>query len=117
MFFFFFQAEDGIRDIGVTGVQTCALPIYETALEPYDIFLIADGQKPGNREAAQKAFAEMGEMAGDAIATALTLIDGIVVIGGGLAGAAKYILPALVKELNGTIGTFGGDSFPRMRSE
>ena len=28
LFFFFFQAEDGIRDIGVTGVQTCALPIY-----------------------------------------------------------------------------------------
>src|SRR5882757_6754541 len=26
LFFFFFQAEDGIRDIGVTGVQTCALP-------------------------------------------------------------------------------------------
>src|SRR5438445_6847785 len=26
-FIFFFQAEDGIRDIGVTGVQTCALPI------------------------------------------------------------------------------------------
>src|SRR6266478_7221703 len=28
-FFFFFQAEDGIRDLTVTGVQTCALPIYE----------------------------------------------------------------------------------------
>src|SRR5699024_11884452 len=27
-FFFFFQAEDGIRDRNVTGVQTCALPIY-----------------------------------------------------------------------------------------
>src|SRR3712207_8016649 len=27
IFVFFFQAEDGIRDIGVTGVQTCALPI------------------------------------------------------------------------------------------
>src|SRR2546422_2415807 len=27
-FFFFFQAEDGIRDVAVTGVQTCALPIY-----------------------------------------------------------------------------------------
>src|SRR2546430_10513661 len=26
--FFFFQAEDGIRDLTVTGVQTCALPIY-----------------------------------------------------------------------------------------
>src|SRR5690606_40718817 len=28
MFFFFFQAEDGIRDFHVTGVQTCALPIF-----------------------------------------------------------------------------------------
>src|SRR5256886_5930226 len=27
-FFFFFQAEDGIRDLTVTGVQTCALPIW-----------------------------------------------------------------------------------------
>src|SRR2546421_4731383 len=27
-FFFFFQAEDGIRDLIVTGVQTCALPIF-----------------------------------------------------------------------------------------
>src|SRR2546430_13168766 len=29
-FFFFFQAEDGIRDLTVTGVQTCALPIFNT---------------------------------------------------------------------------------------
>src|SRR3712207_9100345 len=29
---FFFQAEDGIRDIGVTGVQTCALPISEPSV-------------------------------------------------------------------------------------
>src|SRR5690606_39631139 len=28
LFFFFFQAEDGIRDFHVTGVQTCALPIF-----------------------------------------------------------------------------------------
>src|SRR5438067_8527810 len=31
--FFFFQAEDGIRDRNVTGVQTCALPIYERTRE------------------------------------------------------------------------------------
>src|SRR2546430_9108078 len=43
LFFFFFQAEDGIRDLTVTGVQTCALPIYAaaaarnaTSLEPDD---------------------------------------------------------------------------------
>src|SRR6266853_4337243 len=32
-FFFFFQAEDGIRDLTVTGVQTCALPISRRALD------------------------------------------------------------------------------------
>src|SRR5260370_12959401 len=35
LFFFFFQAEDGIRDSSVTGVQTCALPI-----SPMDCFLV-----------------------------------------------------------------------------
>ena len=33
-FFFFFQAEDGIRDHCVTGVQTCALPIYINVTSP-----------------------------------------------------------------------------------
>src|SRR5205085_4990245 len=46
LFFFFFQAEDGIRDLTVTGVQTCALPIYDdvrnifaltSALETYNM--------------------------------------------------------------------------------
>src|SRR5438874_13767106 len=39
-FFFFFQAEDGIRDLYVTGVQTCALPIYRDAggrMVPLDV--------------------------------------------------------------------------------
>src|SRR5690606_2022556 len=39
---FFFQAEDGIRDFHVTGVQTCALPIYALA-EAYRVL------KPGGR--------------------------------------------------------------------
>src|SRR5260370_17458615 len=37
--FFFFQAEDGIRDSSVTGVQTCALPISE--LPEYDCNLLS----------------------------------------------------------------------------
>src|SRR5256885_6584418 len=32
LFFFFFQAEDGIRDYKVTGVQTCALPILPSTI-------------------------------------------------------------------------------------
>src|SRR5260370_41177814 len=41
--FFFFQAEDGIRDSSVTGVQTCALPICDQA----------DGEKTGGRDHPQ----------------------------------------------------------------
>src|SRR5256884_3186900 len=50
--FFFFQAEDGIRDVAVTGVQTCALPIYlardaaELIEVDYDILpAVADPEK------------------------------------------------------------------------
>src|SRR5690554_7488259 len=34
LLFFFFQAEDGIRDADVTGVQTCALPISSLRIDP-----------------------------------------------------------------------------------
>src|SRR3712207_7925554 len=44
VYFFFFQAEDGIRDIGVTGVQTCALPISITYTSAKQ--LIPVGGKP-----------------------------------------------------------------------
>src|SRR5256885_2775747 len=39
---FFFQAEDGIRDYKVTGVQTCALPIYLSARQFQHPRLVAD---------------------------------------------------------------------------
>src|SRR3989449_7974758 len=41
--FFFFQAEDGIRDVAVTGVQTCALPIFATTTEEVADLLEAFG--------------------------------------------------------------------------
>src|SRR5947209_13612668 len=40
---FFFQAEDGIRDIGVTGVQTCALPIWLNSPTSYTYTWQRDG--------------------------------------------------------------------------
>src|SRR5690349_23315707 len=43
MFFcFFFQAEDGIRDLYVTGVQTCALPISKRLLRTLDLTSVLD---------------------------------------------------------------------------
>src|SRR6185369_1282212 len=43
-FFFFFQAEDGIRDSSVTGVQTCALPIWGRLLLPAGDVLVELGR-------------------------------------------------------------------------
>jgi glucokinase len=85
----------------------------ETAPEPKDIFAIGRGEKPGNREAAVEAFRRMGEAAGDALASAITLIDGLVVIGGGLTGAADLFLPALVAEMRSTFETASGP-IPRL---
>ena len=84
-------------------------------ISPKDIFEIADGTKAGNKKAALKTYSEMGEEAGDTIAHAITLIDGLVVIGGGLTGASKYFMPSLINELNGIIGRMDGDIFPRLQ--
>jgi glucokinase len=85
----------------------------ETAPEPKDIFAIGKGEKPGHRAGAIEAFRRMGEAAGDALASAVTLIDGLVVIGGGLTGAADLFLPALVAEMNSTFETPSGP-IPRL---
>src|SRR6266853_6315547 len=53
MFFFFFQAEDGIRDLTVTGVQTCALPISRPGCGAKNI-------APGNIERLKVRFNETG---------------------------------------------------------
>src|SRR5207302_2576903 len=44
-FFFFFQAEDGIRDFHVTGVQTCALPIFTTGMNAFIPVVTIIGQQ------------------------------------------------------------------------
>src|SRR6266568_7506280 len=52
LFFFFFQAEDGIRDGTVTGVQTCALPIYGPTFHPQDG---KEAEWPGEAKVAGRA--------------------------------------------------------------
>jgi len=100
-------AEEGVSIRAVKRVYR-ELSGDDTALEPVDIYNIAEGKAAGDREAAIASFAELGEIAGDVIATAVTLVDGIVVLGGGLTGAARYIMPSLLKEMRRTLGTFDG---------
>lgn len=87
----------------------------EHQMEPVDIYGIAEGRIPGNKEAAIKAFEEFGEIAGDAMATAVTLIDGLIVIGGGITAARKYIMPALLREMRGQMRTLSGETLNRLQ--
>jgi glucokinase len=82
--------------------------------EPKDIYEIATGQQTGNKEAALKAFQHMAEAIGDAAANVSTLIDGLVVFGGGIAGAQDIFLPRLIDEMNSNFKALDGSEFPRM---
>jgi glucokinase len=73
----------------------------DQAPEPKAIFEIGMGLAEGNRAAAVEAFRRLGEVAGDAMAQALTLVDGLGVVGGGISGAYPLFLPALVDAVNG----------------
>jgi glucokinase len=109
------NAEEGasIRAVRRVYAQEAGI-LLENAPEPRIIHEIAEGHADGDHLAAREAFRRLGEVAGDAIAQACTLIDGLVVIGGGIAGAHKHFLPALVGEMNSTYLAPNGERFRRL---
>jgi predicted NBD/HSP70 family sugar kinase len=109
--------EDGVSVRAVKRVYAELSGDVSSVFEPRDICDIAEGKRDGNVAAAKGAFAKMGEVMGDAIATAVTLIDGIVVIGGGIIGAKKYIMPSFFKEMRSQIHTLSGDTLNRVQME
>jgi glucokinase len=108
-------AEEGAshRAVRRSYAQAAGLPL-AAAPDPREIAAIASGAAPGDRAAAREAFRRLGEVAGDAIANALTLLDALVVVGGGLAAAAPHFLPALVGQLNSRLSTPEGAELPRL---
>jgi glucokinase len=112
------SAEEGvsIRAIQRTYASLAGIPLASTP-EPKVIFAIACGEQEGHRAAAQQAFRRLGEVAGDTLANISALVDGLVVVGGGLAGAASLILPALVAELNHPLSSVSGGSIPRTEAQ
>jgi glucokinase len=111
------NAEEGasIRAVRRDYAQKAGISLEETP-EPKDIFDIGMGSQPGNSDAAVEAFSRMGKVAGDAMANALTLIDGLGVIGGGVSAAWPLFLPMLVGELNDSYTGPDGRKFRRLAS-
>jgi glucokinase len=111
------NAEEGscIRAVGRVYAQLSGIP-FEQAPEPKEIFEIGMGDRTGNKQAALEAFRRLGEVAGDAIGNALTLLDSLAVVGGGVSGAWPLFLPALVDELNSDYTGPKGNRFRRLAS-
>lgn len=88
---------------------------YRDDLTAKDIFRIAAGEIAGDQNAAEVAFANLGSALGEAIATTLTIIDGLVVIGGGLSNAWEFFAPAMMQTLGRPYANIAGDkALPRL---
>ena len=87
------------------------------SLSPKDIYDIAVGAAPGDAGAARASFASLGRCAAHAIVHALDIVDGIVVIGGGLSGAAEFFLPSLLEEMGSHVKMRSGESFPCLQMQ
>ena len=109
--------EDGVAVRAVKRVYGELSGDVDHSFEPKDIYDIAEGVREGDAEAARGAFAQMGEVAGSAMATAVTLTDSLIVIGGGITAARKYIMPALLAEMRSKIRTLSGDEINRVQMQ
>lgn len=111
------NAEEGacIRAVRRVYAARTGIPFDQTP-EPKDLYEIGCGRQAGDQAAAIEGFRRLGEVAGDAMGNALTLIDGLAVIGGGVAGAWPLFLPTLVAELNSEYTAPDGSKFRRLAS-
>ena len=81
---------------------------------PKEIFEIGMGIRKGDKNAAIKAFTELATVGGDSLANAITLVDGLIVLGGGLAGAAPLFLQTMTDAMNYHFQTMTGAPLNRL---
>ena len=108
------NVEDGASIRAVQRVYAEKCGVKNDALSPKDIYEIATSKKEGNKGAAIEAFRKMSEVVGDAISNAITLIDALVVIGGGVAGANSLFMPFIIDEMNSDFERVDGSKFKRL---
>src|SRR2546425_3444077 len=109
-FFFFFQAEDGIRDKLVTGVQTCALPIYLEEVEVIQTQARASPQDLGLALARRLPLLHLEQPVAGGVGRTDIPQDDFFLRGGGLhpAGGLFYSGPVVLNWLDGGKQQGGG---------
>lgn len=85
-------------------------------LSPQHIYEIATGVIAGDQNAAKEAFYEMADVIAESLCNVITMVDGIIVIGGGMSGAYSLIAPRIIAHMNGTIEHLDKVKFPRLVS-
>lgn len=111
----FYSVEETVSIRGIRKTYAREAKIDEVMVPtPQSIFEIGMGKVEGNKEAARKTFRKFAIAAGDALANAITLVDGLIVLGGGLSGAHPLFLQQLVNEMNHKFETPGGGRLSRL---
>lgn len=81
---------------------------------PFEIYKIAKGTEAGNQEAAIETFNDFGTVLGEAVANLITLLDGIVVLGGGVSEAYELFAPAMFEQLESKFRLHNGENLNRL---
>jgi len=114
----FYSVEESVSIRGIKRIYSRTAGISEILCPtPQSIFEIGMGKVEGNKDAARQAYRRFSIAAGDALANAITLIDGLIVLGGGISGAYPLFLQNLVAEMNHRFETPEGKYLPRLEVE
>jgi glucokinase len=112
-----FSAEEGISIRAVKRIYAMAADVpLQDSPTPSKIYKIGMGKVAGNKLAALESYLQFGINLGDAIASILTLTDGIVVIGGGIAGAKDLFWQPMIQEIRNKFPTPNGQLARRLET-
>ena len=102
------------ESVSIRGIQRVYKKLSgdQSIKSPLEIYEIANGEKDGDQEAARTAFKELAIVMAESLANAITLLDAAVVIGGGVSGAAEFIIPHIIEHLESKIHD-QGQELPR----
>ncbi|MFW5644877.1 MAG: ROK family protein [Bacteroidota bacterium] len=109
------NAEESVSTRAIQRVyaEEAGIPV-DKNLMPRDIYAIANGTSDGFVEAARTSFQQFGKSLGNSVANAISLIDALVVLGGGITAAWDLFAPAMFEEINRTYTDYEGNVFPRL---
>lgn len=110
-----FSSEEHVSKEGIrrSYAEKSNTPLQDVGM-PEDIYDIAKGKCEGDKNAAIATYNDFGTALGEALATIITLFDGIVILGGGVSGAFDLFAGAMFEQMDSTFELHDGSSVSRL---